>query len=282
MPFPLARSTGEPNLDLTRAHEELVLPRRVAIRWDAFDRWRYDRTAVDEAALAWQTRAVQEYHSLALFTDLASSVHQLGAPLDWSGALARMIADEVRHTELCLRFAEMLGAPPPSIEPADLRLPVADHSLRAHVRRTIVAAFCIGETLSGRMFARCLRAATVPLAQNVIRAIAEDEAFHAKFGWEAAALLMREDGEGFETERGLLVAALPELFMHFRILCDADRGEAWAHDEDEADLEPNFGTLTPAGYARAFYDGMKEDVVPGLVAIGFPEAEECWAQVRRD
>lgn len=28
-----------------------------------------------------------------------------------------------------------------------------------------------------------------------------------------------------------------------------------------------------------FYDGMEEDVVPGLVAIGFPEAEAAYATV---
>src|SRR5438552_3845205 len=106
-------------------------------------------------------RARQEYCSLALFTQLASQVHLLGAPLDWSGAFARMIADEVRHTELCARLAERCD---PSarvvIDETALHLPVVAEALRAHVRGAVIAAFCIGEALSGRMFRRCLRAAT--------------------------------------------------------------------------------------------------------------------------
>jgi len=34
--------------------------------------------------------------------------------------------------------------------------------------------------------------------------------------------------------------------------------------------------LSDAGYARDFFIGMDEDVVPGLVAIGLPEAEAAW------
>jgi hypothetical protein len=80
-------------------------------------------------------------------------------------------------------------------------------------------------------------------------------------------------------ERDELARALPELFRHYRTLCGAARGEAWANDGPEAPAEPNFGTLTAQGYARAFFEGMRDDVVPGLVAIGFPEAEAAWAAV---
>jgi hypothetical protein len=43
-------------------------------------------------------------------------------------------------------------------------------------------------------------------------------------------------------------------------------------------VEPgeNLGTLTDEGYAQCFYAGMEADVVPGLEAIGLPEAREVW------
>ena len=65
---------------------------------------------------------------LVVDTQLASQVHLLGAPLDWSGAFARMIADEVRHTEICARMGEVLGAEKQvEIEPSELHLvPGAD------------------------------------------------------------------------------------------------------------------------------------------------------------
>jgi hypothetical protein len=141
----------------------------------------------------------------------------------------------------------------------------------------VLAAFCIGETLSGRFFRRCLRVTTVPLARDVVRAIVDDETFHGKLGWELMALLLRGEGDpGFARARATLGASLRELFVHYRHLCGADRGEAWATAAAEAPPAPNFGTLTPEGYARSFFEGMRDDVVPGLVALGLPEAEEAW------
>ncbi len=277
MSFVLRRSTGEPGLELSRVHEQIVRPRRGSIPWAAFDASAYAAAALAGAAEAWQARAVTEFHSLALFTEIAAEVHVLGAPLDWSGAFARMIADEVRHTELCARMAETLGARErPRIEASQLHLLPTSGSARAHVRHAIVAAFCIGETISGRMFRRCMRAATVPLAKAVVRSIVDDETFHGRFGWEAAALLMRPDGAGFEAEREELARDLPDLFAHYRGLCGAEAGETWARTRAHAEPAPNFGTLTRAGYAKAYFDAMVEDVVPGLVAIGLLEAEEAW------
>ncbi len=280
MGFVLRRATGDSELELAQAHAVIAAPRHGAIAWDDFARHTYAPEALDAAADAWRARVVQEYHSLALFTQISSQAHLLGAPLDWAGAFARMIGDEVRHTELCARMVQTLSpGAEVEIDPRVLHLPVAAGSLESHVRTAITGAFCIGETLSGRMFRRCLRAATVPLARAVVRTICDDETFHGRFGWEAGALLMREDAPDFAEERALLARQLPGLFAHYKRACGAMRGSAWAHGEPEAAATPNFGTLTDAGYAAAFYDGMEEDVVPGLVAIGLPEAEAAWAGV---
>ena len=283
MPFVLRRATettSPGDLELARAHGAIALPRNGSIAWDAFDAREHDPATLRVAAEVWSARAAQEYHSLALFTQLSSQVHLLGAPLDWSGAFARIIGDEVRHTELCVRMAETLDSSASvSIEPDTLALPMTQTSLRAHVRAVILATFCIGETVSGRTFRRCLRAATVPLARDVVRTICDDETFHGRFGWEAGALLMRPDAPDFAHERAAFARQLPELFAYYRDACGAARGRAWAAAGPESDLAPNFGTLTEAGYARAFFEGMDEDIVPGLVAIGFSEAEAAWAAI---
>ncbi len=273
--YTLLRTSGD-DLALGREHEAIALPRKGAIDWAAFDRSVYDAATLDRAAALWRTRAAQEMHSLALFTELTSRLHLFGAPLDWSGAFARMIADEVRHTDLCMRMCDALGRPADvTIDPAHLHVlhPTAP---RAHVRTTIVAAFCVGETISGRMFRRAHKAADVPLARDVVAAIVVDETFHGELGWELGALLMRSDGAPFEAERAALAAELPDLFAHYARLCLASRGPAWARGEPDVDPGPNFGTLSDSGYARAFFDGMEEDVVPGLVAIGLPEASAAY------
>ena len=277
----LKRVSG-PALALTEEHEAIVRPRKGEIHWDAFDGSAYSAAELDGAAALWQERAVQEMHSLALFTELTSQLHVLGAPLDWSGAFARMIADEVRHTDLCIRMCEALGRPAaPEIDPARLRL-LAPGSPRAHVRHTIVAAFCIGETISGHMFRRALKAANVPLAREVVAAIVVDETFHGELGWELGALLMRSDGPELEAERAQLGAELAGLFRHYARLCCAGAGPTWARSQPDVDDGANFGTMTTAGYARAFFDTMEADVVPGLVAIGLPEAEAAYAALLSD
>lgn len=270
-------------LALTAEHEAIVRPRKGDIHWE-LDVAAYPASSLDAAAQLWSQRAVQEMHSLALFTELVSHLHLLGAPLDWSGAFARMIADEVRHTDLCLRMCEALGRPAaPEIDPARLRL-LAPAPSRGHVRHAIVAAFCVGETISGHMFRRALRAANVPLAREVVAAIVVDETFHGELGWELGALLMRSDGASFEAERTMLANDLEHMFRHYAKLCcvTAGRGRGWARDRPELDDGPNFGTLSDAGYARAFFDAMEADVVPGLVAIGLPEAEQAYAALAKD
>ena len=276
--FVLKRVSGE-DLSLTNEHEAIALPRKGEIHWDAFDASRYPEEELDRAATLWSVRAVQEMHSLAMFTELTSHLHVLGAPLDWSGAFARMIADEVRHTDLCLRVCETLGRPAaPTIDDQQLHLLRAG-SVRAHVRQMVVAAFCIGESVSGTMFRRALRAANVPLAREVVSAIVIDETFHGELGWELGALLMRDDGAAFHSERAALAAHLPALFRHYERLCCLGESRARAHSEPSVPDGTNFGTLTNAGYARAFFDTMEAEVVPGLVAIGLPEAETAYAEL---
>ncbi|HEY1953971.1 MAG TPA: ferritin-like domain-containing protein [Polyangiaceae bacterium] len=277
MTFALERTSAAGlALALTEEHDAIAAPRKTRIDWAAFDASAYEPAVLDRAAVAWSTRALQEFHSLALFTDLATKLQILGAPLDWSGAFARMIADEVRHTDLCLRMCDALGRPAkPRIEEHELRL-ASPETLRVQVRDVVVAAFCIGETISGRMFKRALRAATVPLARDVVTAILVDETFHGELGWELGALLMRDVDEA---ERALIALRLPRLFSHYQKLCCGARGRAWATSEPQDESAPNFGTLTEAGYARAFFEGMEEDVIPGLVAMGLPEARDAYARM---
>ena len=274
MTFTLRRASGEP-LMLTREHDALTLPRKGTIAWESFSPTDFTPAQLAQARALWKHRAFTEFHSLTLFTQLATQVQLLGAPLDWSGAFARMVADEVRHTELCLRMVRALGGDDTlSLDETQLQQPV-EGSLRAHVRKVVLTAFCIGETLSGRMFKRCVEGATVPLAREVVIAILVDETFHGELGWELGALLMRPH-EGFEAERAALARELPQLISQMASQCLVTRSPAWTRAQPEFDDGPGFGGLSSAGYARAFFDGMEEDVVPGLEAIGLPEARGAW------
>ncbi len=275
MPFALRRTTAEADgpLALTTVHDEIAAPRKGRVDFEAFRAGDYAPRALELAAHAWSTRALQEYYSLALFTQLSSQLHVMGVPLDWCGAFARMIEDEVRHTDLCLRMCDALGRPAsPVIDETELHL-ASDRTLPCHVRDVVLSAFCIGETISGTMFRRAMKAATVPLAKEVIAAILVDETFHGEAGWELLALLLR--GISLD-DRAVLVRRIPALFAHYLRLCGATRGPTWARGAEETEPAPNFGTLTEAGYARAYWDSMEEDIVPALSALGLVEAVSAY------
>jgi hypothetical protein len=248
-------SLNGPSLALTSAHETLSLPRRGRIRWSTFDAGCHERSDISAAAKLWRDRAVAEMCSLVLFTELASCIQRIGAPLDWSGAFARMIADEVRHTDLCLRMSELLSGDA-TLDVEDARLgPRFRAETRAELRHTVMAAFCIGETLSGHMFRRARAAATVPVARDVLTAIVVDETFHAEFGWELFALLMRHaDDAAFEAERAALAATLPTLMMHYAHMCFATKGRAWAFESPEMEAGVNFGH--PCAHGLIFHDSV--------------------------
>jgi len=275
---PRRTDTDEP-LGLTREHELVVRPRKGEVHWDQFDARDFEPAHLEAARTLWRHRAFTEFHSLTHFTQLASHVQRLGLPLEWSGAFVRMCGDEVRHTELCLRMLEALGGE------RDLVLPSPDEthltgpgSLRAHVRSVIISAFCIGETLSGRMFKRCLAAATVPLAREVVTAILVDETFHAELGWELAALLMRPDAD-LEAERVVLAKRLPALFSDFAGQCLVTRHRAWTDAQPERDEGSGFGGLSHSGHPPAFLRGMGRDGDPGPGASRLPQGPRARAVV---
>ena len=110
-----------------------------------------------------------------------------------------------------------------------------------------------------------------------------DETLHSQLGWEIAALLGRPDPEVSdrtrELERRELAAALPGLFAFYRQAVGATDGAANAFSRPAITPGRNFGVLTAAGYARCFYQAMREEIVPQLTAIGFPEAHAAWARL---
>jgi hypothetical protein len=271
--FTLRRTSGIAELTLTREHERLVTPPKGPVDWASFDRAAFTPAQLQQAASDWHARAFTEFHSLTHFTQLASQLQRLGAPLDWSGAMLRMATDEARHADLCLRFTALVGGPETLDTSAEALTRSEAGPLLDVVRRDVLATFCVAETLSVRMFRRCLQAATVPLAKDVVQAILVDETLHAEAGWELGALLMRD-----APPATTLADELLEIFRAVARQCHATGGREQALAQAEFDERENFGTLTTAGYARAFFEGMEADVVPGLEAIGVTDAPALWAR----
>ncbi|MCI0636879.1 MAG: hypothetical protein L0206_23640, partial [Actinobacteria bacterium] len=90
-----------PNTDktggaLTRIHDAFLSEDQSAIPWP-LDTSPYDRREVERGRRSWVLRMLDEYRSMVAFSELASQLTALGAPLDVVGATARVVRDEVRH-----------------------------------------------------------------------------------------------------------------------------------------------------------------------------------------
>ncbi len=134
---------------------------------------------------AWCERVRTEFRSVQIMARFLGEVVNAGDPLDVYACALDMVADEVRHTELCGAVVAALGAPAHLPEPIELReapefqaAPPAERALA-----TAITMLGINETLSAGyiadLHARCRR----PDIRAVLAATIEDEEEHRRFGW---------------------------------------------------------------------------------------------------
>jgi hypothetical protein len=177
---------------LAKHHERFLdetLPEGLrAADFEAFDRSAYPEAVLDIGRRAWSMRALDEYRSLAAFTELLAALSQLGVAVDLLGVGARVVRDEDRHVALCGRMVEALGGTAVlEGEPAWVR--GAEGGPRTFALSVIVGSLCIGETFSMRVLA-AMRAHTIdPLAKRLVDQFAADESVHSRYGWACLEVL---------------------------------------------------------------------------------------------
>ena len=77
----------------------------------------------EAARIAWATRIVDEYRSVAVFSELLGLLTDLEAPFAALCAVQRLIGDELRHTQLAATVVDWLGGS------ADLEIDLRDVGL---------------------------------------------------------------------------------------------------------------------------------------------------------
>lgn len=247
--------------------------------FESFEAQQYSDELRRAAAHQWAGRARAEHGSVHQFTALGHALSEARAPLQLLGSLGRLITDEVRHAELCVRMA--MACRPGSINlgwavpkapwgPA----PSADGDVEGWAAEAILIACCVGETLSAPMLEAIAIVATDPVAEGVARQILRDEHLHATFGWESLAFLLQRGGEPL---RDRLQARLGNVLHEVeRTTC----GELRAHDVANSELEivrgeVNLGTLSERQYAQIFYATLEHDILPRFDGLGF-DAFGAW------
>jgi len=102
-----------------------------------FDPARYPAPLVARVAASWRRLCADERESLVAATSVTADLARLGAPPAILGLGARVIADEIRHVEVCTRVLDSLGVTdadddPPGLpeEPAIDRDPIDARAAR--------------------------------------------------------------------------------------------------------------------------------------------------------
>jgi hypothetical protein len=226
------------------------------------------------AAGGWQRLVETEYESIVIAGWMTSALARLGAPLDLVGAFGRVVEDEIRHVDLCAEMVETLGGRPvvprgalPPFPAAQLVGPGASPAAAAEAEFEILAGvvgfFCVFEQLSGLIFREAVEVAEEPRAKWALAEIFRDEAFHGAFGFEAAAWFVPR----WDEARRVRLAE--------RAVADIGRFEARLRGGGGGDpgslaaLE-RVGMLSTARLLGTFTEGVHEELLPRLRAIGIP------------
>jgi hypothetical protein len=268
--------TGTP---LARQHEHELetgkVRRRPRIPWGSFRRARYPERALALAADAQKNLAIGEYGSIDLFAWTASALSLNGAPFDIVAAATRMLADECRHAEYCLRMAALCAG-------RDLTIPVnrrgfGGTDLRplelAELDRVFVEVAAVGETLAAALLDACRRRARDVVARALFTSLLGDEVHHARIGWYyfawRAPQWTRAERQRVADHAGEMVADVETRFWMGR---DAPPEARRAADA--------LGVLDSLSQREAIRRVMEDEIVPALDALGLG-ASHAWRVRKR-
>jgi hypothetical protein len=246
----------------------------------AFDPNRYPTALLARAAAAWLGLCQDERESVIAATTVTTDLARLGAPPAILGMAARVIEDEVRHVEVCLRVLGALGANTSATPAEGTRISrdadaVAtddDESdddprcaIEVRLARALIARFAVGQSLSAACFATARATAREPLIAWAYTELLRDEARHGAFGARAGEWVIRHwtpaqrqtlwaeclrEMQTFEQRVGGPVINAPQI---------AARGQTAA---------AALGLLTPAASCGAVISSIPRWVLPHLARLG--------------
>ncbi|HEY8039697.1 MAG TPA: hypothetical protein VIF15_07880 [Polyangiaceae bacterium] len=249
---------------MDRALESTGGGARRAIAWDDLDGAPLGDAGRRVVGASWLERTRQEHLAVGAFALLARELAEQGCDALVLSLVTRAACDEVRHAEICRRFAvAMLGA---DDVPARFRgLPgVPMHASAPPPLRVllhVVEMCCLSETLTGVYFTEMLARTSDPVARAAVESLLEDEIDHGRVGWAYLAERARE-----RQVEGLAEALPAMLDRTFRAVL-APRRAATATASDDAALEA-CAYLGPRASADVYRRALRDVIVPGFETLG--------------
>ena len=232
----------------------------------------YDPRAVERAQRMWSVRMESEHRSTAVFTAMVPQLMEAGAPLDTKAVVLRMAQDELRHTEVCARVIEALGAV--AEHDADLEtVRIATHAgctPGERALRNIVFGCCLSEIINSARFVDALDTMSDPFIKDATRQLLADEVLHGQFGFhylDACRPWLDEHAE--------VRASLGTYLRYAFAVIERDLGGLPTTAATLTDDERAIGIPDAERMAIVFHQTIEGAIVPGLEQHGIA-AGEAW------
>jgi hypothetical protein len=214
---------------------------------------------------SWRERMRQEHLAVGAFALLARELAEVGSSSIVLSLVTRAASDEVRHAEICRRFAvALLGE---REVPARFRglpkVPMHEDATRAErVLYHVVEMCCLSETLTGVYFTEMIARSTDPVAREVVESLLEDEVDHGRVGWAYLAERARE------RRLGGLAKALPAMLDRtFGPVLGARRRGPREDRQRDVGLE-RCAYLGPSAGADVYARALRDVILPGFDELG--------------
>lgn len=277
--MPPSATSVDPALKVTGALSETPLAKlhtrarsrtRRAISWSTFRAADYSAEARAWTVRFYRSLAAGEYLSVGLFARIADSLAEQGAPFDLIAEAARIPSDEIRHAEHALSMASACAGRPVTldVDRAKMRDPRTRPATLGELDLLLLDVAAIGETLAVAVLGEAARSATDPVARSVLRGFVADELHHARIGWYYASWRAPRwtvaDRQRVANRVAEVALDTDRRFARQLVLPSRLRQEA-------AKLGVIDGRLQRAIVART----MREEVVPGLDALGLGTSSVC-------
>lgn len=269
-------------------------PRQLTLAGGPFEAWHRSRVgpavelgdlgpAVVPPALlpemrnAWQARVQSEFRSIQIMTRFLTEVTGAGDPLEVYTGAVELVADEIRHAELCaavcrhLEVPALLPDPVALVDPPGfLALPYPERALS-----TAITMLVVNESISTAIIRDLLERCDYEPVRRVLQATVEDEATHGNFGWDyVTASLARFDAESRSYWRRLTLQALqPHREFAARVLANAPAERRSWRTTDELELA-RYGLMSAQRQALLFERTFAAELAPRLQPLGLLTAGE--------
>ncbi len=210
-------------------------------------------TSDPQLAEYWQRIAELEHASVASFARFIDQLLALGAPPQLLSQARAALADEVRHTKLCLQMSQRFGGGQ-SPGRFDLRGAQMGPVGRVSVACQLFDEACLGETIGVCHAHESYRMARDPESREVYRQIAGDEQRHAQLAWQTFKWLV--DTATPSQRREILGYAT-------RRLQEAEHTLQATHAH-VTPARPEFGLLGPSLEQHLSLVSLREVIAPAL------------------